>query len=89
MPVVLACSLVSAVPAFAARIVVFGDSWGVPAAPALQAVLIDNGLPDTVFNAAVGGETAANLSKPPGLQHISDSLTANPDESAPLTSDHM
>lgn len=76
---VLACSFALAQPAFAARIVVFGDSWGVPAAPALQTVLIDNGLPDTVFNAAAGGETAANLSSPSGLQQISASLTANLD----------
>jgi len=68
-----------AAPAFAARVVVFGDSWGVPAAPALQAVLIAEGLPDTVASAAVGGETAANLSLASGLQHISDSLAANPD----------
>jgi lysophospholipase L1-like esterase len=65
--------------AVGARIVVFGDSWGVPAAPALQAVLVANGLLDTVAGAALGGETAANLSSAPGLQHISDSLAANPD----------
>ncbi len=76
---VLVCSFALAQPAFAARIVVFGDSWGVPAAPALQTVLINNGLPDSVFNAAVGGETAANLSTPSGLQQISASLTANLD----------
>lgn len=80
-PVVLVFSLVWASSAFAARIVVFGDSWGVPAAPALQTVLVANGLPDIVVNAAVGGETAANLSSgsATGLQHISDTLAANPD----------
>jgi lysophospholipase L1-like esterase len=69
----------AAEPAGAARIVVFGDSWGVPAAPALQQVLSDHGLPDTVANAAVPGETAADLSKPPGLQHITDTLAAHLD----------
>ena len=72
-------AMLHAAPAVAARVVVFGDSWGVPAAPALQAVLVANGLPDTVAGAAVGGETAANLSSASGLQHISDSLAANPD----------
>jgi lysophospholipase L1-like esterase len=71
--------VVAADPAAAARIVVFGDSWGVPAAPALQAVLIAEALPATVFGAAVSGETAANLSSTSGLQHITDSLAANPD----------
>jgi lysophospholipase L1-like esterase len=68
-----------AAPALAARVVVFGDSWGVPAASALQAVFDANGLPDTVAGAATGGETAANLSMASGLQQISVSLAANPD----------
>jgi lysophospholipase L1-like esterase len=66
-------------PSHAARIVVFGDSWGVPAATALQQVLIDHGLADTVAGAAVGGETAFDLSRPPGLQYITDNLDAHPD----------
>jgi lysophospholipase L1-like esterase len=70
---------VAAAPSQAAQIVVFGDSWGVPAAPALQQVLIDNGRPETVANGAVGGETAFNLSSPSGLAHISSVLSANPD----------
>ncbi len=76
---VLVFLLLAAAPAHAARVVVFGDSWGVPAAPALQQVFIDQGHPDTVANAAVGGETAANLSSPSGLTNISNSLGANPD----------
>ena len=71
--------LLGASPSLAARIVVFGDSWGVPAAPALQQVLIDHGLADTVAGAAVGGDTAANLSSPSGLQFVTDTLAANPD----------
>ena len=62
--------LMPVAPSHAQRIVVFGDSWGVPAAPALQQVLIDHGLADTVAGAAVAGETAFNLSRPPGLQQI-------------------
>ena len=76
---VLALLLIAAAPALAARIVVFGDSWGVAAAVALQQVLVDHGIPDAVTNAAAGGDTAANLSSPTGLQHIADSLDANPD----------
>jgi lysophospholipase L1-like esterase len=68
-----------AAPALAARVVVFGDSWGVPAAPALQAVFDAEGVNETVAGAATGGETAANLSSAPGLQHISNTLAANPD----------
>jgi lysophospholipase L1-like esterase len=71
--------LAGAAPAAAAQIVVFGDSWGVPAAPALQAVIIAHGLPDTVYNAAVAGETASNLSSVAGRQHITDGLGSNPD----------
>jgi lysophospholipase L1-like esterase len=77
--VVFSFATFHAAPALAARIVVFGDSWGVPAAPALQAVLVANGLLDSVAGAAVGGETAANLSSASGLQHISNSLASNPD----------
>ena len=76
---VLVFLLLAAAPAHAARVVVFGDSWGVPAAGALQTVLNDLGHSETVANAAVGGETAANLSSASGLQHITDSLTANPE----------
>ena len=76
---VLVFLLLAAAPVHAARVVVFGDSWGVPAAPALQQVFIDQGHPDTVANAAVAGETAANLSSPSGLSNISNSLAANPD----------
>jgi lysophospholipase L1-like esterase len=72
-------ALLQAAPAFAARVVVFGDSWGVPAAPALQTVLVAEGLPDTVAGAAVGGETAANLSSASGLQFITNTLAANLD----------
>jgi len=68
-----------AAPAVAARVVVFGDSWGVPAAPALQAVFDAEGIPVQVAGASSGGETAANLSSASGLQHISDTLAANPD----------
>lgn len=66
-------------PAIASEIVVFGDSWGVPAAPSLQTVLANNGHVETVAGAAVGGETAANLSSPSGLTHITNTLAANPD----------
>jgi len=66
-------------PAFAAEIVVFGDSWGVPAAPSLQTVITNHGHSESVAGAAVGGETAANLSSASGLQHITDTLAANPD----------
>ncbi len=66
-------------PVVAAEVVVFGDSWGVPAAPALQTVLTNHGHSETVVNAAVGGETAFNLSSASGLTHISNTLTANPD----------
>jgi hypothetical protein len=66
-------------PAPAAEIVVFGDSWGVPAAPALQTVLTNRGRTETVANAAVGGETASNLSSASGLLHITNNLAANPD----------
>lgn len=65
--------------ASAARIVVFGDSWGAPSAKALQAVLHAEGLPDTVAGEAVGGTTAANLASRRGLEHIADSLAANSD----------
>ena len=71
--------LVASHPALAGEIVVFGDSWGVPGAPALQTVLVNNGHTETVVNAAVGGETAANLSSASGLLHISNTLAANPD----------
>jgi lysophospholipase L1-like esterase len=66
-------------PVEAARIVVLGDSWGVPAAPALQAVLVAESLPDTVANHAVGGDTAASLSSPSGLLRVTDALAANPE----------
>ena len=79
LPWLLAAALLAAAPAQAAEIVVFGDSWGVPAVPALQQVLIEQGLTETVANAAVGGETASNLSKPPGLAHITNTLAAHPD----------
>ncbi len=49
------------------------------AAPALQQALTDHGLPDTVANAAVPGETVGDLSKPPGLQHFTDTLAAHLD----------
>jgi lysophospholipase L1-like esterase len=72
-------ALLLAAPSQAARIVVFGDSWGVPAAPALQQVLVDHGLTEAVAGAAISGDTAANLSKPPGLGYITDTLAAYPD----------
>lgn len=72
-------SSASANPIGAAEVVVFGDSWGVPAAPALQMVLTNNGLTETVVDAAVGGETALNLSSASGLLHITNTLAANPD----------
>jgi GDSL-like lipase/acylhydrolase family protein len=71
-----------------AGVVVFGDSWGVPAGPALQSVFTNHGHSETVYNAAIGGTRAAptgnptpekNLSGPAGLQHISDTLAAHPD----------
>ncbi len=71
--------LVLANPVRAAEIVVFGDSWGVPAAPALQTVLTNHGHSETVAGAAAGGETASNLSSATGLLHITNSLVANPD----------
>ena len=71
--------LLAAAPAAASRIVVFGDSWGVPAAGALQQVLNAEGIPETVYNAAVGGETAANLASASGLAGIDAALASNPD----------
>jgi lysophospholipase L1-like esterase len=69
----------AAAPAAASRIVVFGDSWAVPAAGALQQVLNSEGIPETVYNAGVVGQTAAFLSSPTGLASISTALAANPD----------
>jgi len=70
-------------PLEAERIVVFGDSWGVPFAPALQQVLNDNGHSSvTVLNAAFGGETASQMSSNSltrGLPYITDVLTTNSD----------
>ena len=54
-------------PAWAARLVVFGDSWGVPAASALAQVMAERGVPETTYDAATGGETAANLASPSSL----------------------
>ena len=59
-------------PASAARIVVFGDSWGVPAAPALQQVLIDEGHAETIANAAVGGELG--ISPATVARHVTNAL---------------
>ncbi|NOY41602.1 MAG: SGNH/GDSL hydrolase family protein [Planctomycetes bacterium] len=65
------------------QIVVFGDSWGVPFAPALQQVLDDNGYGGvSVINAAFGGETASDMSSASpsrGLPYITSVLNANPD----------
>ena len=71
--------LAAAIPLQAARILVIGDSWGVAAGPALQAVLINNGSLETVNSIAVGGETAENLNTPEGLQEITTALEANED----------
>ena len=62
------------------EVLVIGDSWGFLSAPALSQVLTDNSHGNViVVNAAVPGETAANLSRVPGLQSISDELAAHPD----------
>jgi GDSL-like Lipase/Acylhydrolase family len=71
--------LLTAAPARAAQILVIGDSWGVAAGPALQQVLLDQGLPDTVASIAVGGETAAHINTPAWLQQITTALADNPD----------
>lgn len=67
----------------ASSIVVFGDSWGVPFAPALQQVLDDNGYGSvSVINAAFGGEMASDMSSSSptqGLPYITSVLNANPD----------
>jgi lysophospholipase L1-like esterase len=64
----------------AAEVLVVGDSWGFLTAPALAQVLLDNRHPGVgVVNASVPGETADDLSKPPGLQSIGDALAAHPD----------
>jgi lysophospholipase L1-like esterase len=76
---VLGLWLVASAPAQASRIVVFGDSWGVPTATALQQVLVAEGVAETVYNAALSGETAANLSSPGGLAGIDAALAANPE----------
>jgi lysophospholipase L1-like esterase len=76
---VLGLWLAASAPAQASRIVVFGDSWGVPTATALQQVLIAEGVAETVYNAAVFGETAANLASPAGLAGIDAALAANPE----------
>jgi len=75
--------LVSSSISEAGQVVVFGDSWAVPFAPALQQVLDGNGLFGIdVVNAAFGGETASNMasgSLTRGLPYITDTLNANPD----------
>jgi lysophospholipase L1-like esterase len=71
--------LAGASAAGAREIVVFGDSWGFAIAPALQQVLDSMGHDVTVVNAAVPGARAAQLSRPPGLQDLSDTLNAHPD----------
>ncbi|MCP3986622.1 MAG: PEP-CTERM sorting domain-containing protein [bacterium] len=77
LPLLASLVWILATPSWAARIVVFGDSWGVPAAPALQQVLDNEGIAETVANAAVGGDTAANLAT--NLGFITSTLAANPD----------
>jgi len=75
--------LAAANSSLASSIVVFGDSWGVPFAPALQQVLDDNGYGGvSVINAAFGGEEASNMSSASstnGLPYITSVLNANPD----------
>ena len=75
---VLLASNVFTLSAVAADIIVLGDSWGVPAAPALQSVLQQKQLPHTVVGKAVGGESAYNMNTPEGLQFISDTLAQHP-----------
>jgi lysophospholipase L1-like esterase len=76
---IYALLVIITVPVHAARILVVGDSWGVAAGPALQAVLIDAGSTETVASIAVGGETAANINTPAWLATISTALEDNPD----------
>jgi len=66
-------------PLYAARILVVGDSWGVAAGPALQAVLVDNDSLNSVASIAVGGETAENLNTPAWLADITTALEENND----------
>lgn len=78
--------LVSTSISEAGQVVVFGDSWAVPFAPALQQVLDGNGYSGiNVANAAFGGETASNMasgSLTRGLPYITATLNANPDAQA-------
>ena len=79
----LLTSLCFCFSARSAEVVVFGDSWGVPFAPALRHVLDEEGVNGvSVANAAFNGETAAQLSsfdQSRGLQYITNILNANPD----------
>jgi lysophospholipase L1-like esterase len=78
--------LVSTSISEAGQVVVFGDSWAVPFAPALQQVLDGNGYSGiNVANAAFDGETASNMasgSLTRGLPYITATLNANPDAQA-------
>jgi hypothetical protein len=76
------CLLLAAASLRAAEILVIGDSWGVAAGPALQHVLLERGLPETVASIAVNGETAANINTPAWLQQITTALADNPDAKA-------
>ena len=77
----ITCS--SCFSARSAEVVVFGDSWGVPFAPALRHVIDERGIEGvSVANAAFNGETAAQLSSSDqsrGLPYITNILNANPD----------
>lgn len=77
--IIFSILLLVASPLYAARILVVGDSWGVAAGPALQAVLADNGSVNTVASIAVGGETAENLNTPAWLADITTALEENDD----------
>jgi len=77
--IIFTICLLAASPSFAARILVVGDSWGVAAGPALQAVLVDNDSLNTVASIAVGGETAENLNTPAWLADITTALEENND----------
>lgn len=64
---------------YATRIVIFGDSWGEPMKPALQAVFANNGHADIFVETTEFWGLAARLSSPEGLSFITEELSLRPE----------
>lgn len=77
--VALLFAVLSISPGQASQIVIFGDSWAEPMAPALTAVLTDHGHGDVSVGSTEFWGLAARLSQAEGLAFITEELNRNPD----------